>query len=81
MEIRVRGNNIEKAIKDLKNRLSKEGLFKELKTRRFYEKPSVREKRKRTEAKKKKMKIPTWTISVPLRPSSATLQMKKEKDT
>ena len=56
MEIRVRGNNIEKAIKDLKNKLSKEGLFKELKSRRFYEKPSVKENRKRIEAQKKKMK-------------------------
>jgi small subunit ribosomal protein S21 len=56
LEIRVRGNNIEKAIKDLKNKLSKEGLFKELKSRRFYEKPSVKEKRKRIEAQKKKMK-------------------------
>ena len=56
MEIRVRGNNIEKAIKDLKNKLSKEGLFKELKSRRYYEKPSVKEKRKRIEAQKKKIK-------------------------
>ena len=56
MEIRVFGNNIEKAIKDLKIRLQKEGIFKELKNRRFYEKPSVREKRKRIEAQKKKMK-------------------------
>ena len=56
MEIRVRGNNIEKAIKDLKNKLNKEGLFKELKSKRYYEKPSVKEKRKRIEARKKKMK-------------------------
>ena len=56
MEIRVFGNNIEKAIKDLKIRLQKEGIFKELKNRRFYEKPSVREKRKRIEAQKKKIK-------------------------
>lgn len=56
MEIRVRGNNIEKALKDLKNKLSKEGLFKELKARRYYEKPSVKEKRKRIEAQKKKIK-------------------------
>lgn len=56
MEIKVFGNNIEKAIKDLKIRLQKEGIFKELKNRRFYEKPSVREKRKRIEAQKKKIK-------------------------
>jgi len=56
LEVKVHGNNVEKAIRDLKNKLNKEGVFKELKNRRFYEKPSVREKRKRLEARKKKMK-------------------------
>lgn len=56
VEIKVRGSNIEKAIKDLKIKLSKEGVFKELKKRRFYEKPSVKEKRKRIEARKARMK-------------------------
>ncbi|HBH61740.1 MAG TPA: 30S ribosomal protein S21 [Nitrospiraceae bacterium] len=56
MEIKVKGNNIEKAIRDLKLRLQKEGIFKELKNRRYYEKPSVKEKRKRIEARKKRMK-------------------------
>jgi len=56
LEIKVKGNNIEKAIRDLKLRLQKEGIFKELKNRRFYEKPSVKEKRKRIEARKKRMK-------------------------
>jgi len=56
LEIKVYGNNIEKAIKDLKIRLHKEGIFKELKNRRFYEKPSVKEKRKRMESRKRRMK-------------------------
>ncbi|MBI4848413.1 MAG: 30S ribosomal protein S21 [Nitrospirae bacterium] len=56
MEIKVYGKNIEKAIKDLKISLQKEGLFKELKRRRSYEKPSEKEKRKRIEARKKKSK-------------------------
>lgn len=56
MEIRVRGNNIEKALRDLKIKLQKEGIFRELKKRRFYEKPSVKEKRKRIEARKKRAK-------------------------
>ncbi|RJQ21226.1 MAG: 30S ribosomal protein S21 [Nitrospiraceae bacterium] len=56
MEIKVYGNNIEKAIRDLKIGLQKDGLFKELKRRRSYEKPSEKEKRKRIEAKKKKRK-------------------------
>jgi small subunit ribosomal protein S21 len=63
LEIKVFGNNIEKAIKDLKIKLHKEGIFKELKKRRFYEKPSVKEKRKRIEARKKKMKATRFTRS------------------
>ncbi|MGE5751598.1 MAG: 30S ribosomal protein S21 [Nitrospirota bacterium] len=33
-----------------------DGLFRELKNRRFYEKPSLKKKRKRREAQKRKMK-------------------------
>lgn len=56
MEIRVQGNDVERALKSLKNKLQKEGLFKEIKKRKFYEKPSVKKKRKQVEARKKRMK-------------------------
>lgn len=46
-------NNIEKAMKILKRKLIKEGLFKELKLRRYYEKPSEKRKRKLKESIKK----------------------------
>lgn len=52
MEVVVE-NNIEKAMKVLKRKLIKEGLFKELKSRRYYEKPSERKKRKHKESVKK----------------------------
>ena len=52
MEVLV-DNNIEKAMKVLKRKLIKEGLFKELKSRRYYEKPSERRKRKHKESIKK----------------------------
>lgn len=55
MEVIV-DNNIEKAMKILKRKLIKEGLFKELKSRRYYEKPSERKKRKTKEAIKKARK-------------------------
>ncbi|MBI4384906.1 MAG: 30S ribosomal protein S21 [Nitrospinae bacterium] len=54
MEVTVYQNQVEKALKVLKRQMTKEGLLKELKRRRFYEKPSVRKKRKQKEAKKKK---------------------------
>jgi len=56
LEIKVNENNIEGALKVLKRKLAKEGLFKEIKQRRAYEKPSEKEKRKRREARKKRIK-------------------------
>ncbi len=56
MDIKVYGNDIERALKSLKRQLQKEGLFKEIKQRSFFEKPSVKEKRKKREARKKRLK-------------------------
>ncbi len=56
MEIRVDSNDVEKALKLLKRKIQRDGLFRELKNRRFYEKPSLRKKRKRREAQKRKVK-------------------------
>jgi len=56
LDIKVYGNDVEKALKTLKRQLQKDGLFKEIKQRSFYEKPSVKSKRKRREALKKRLK-------------------------
>jgi small subunit ribosomal protein S21 len=40
-------------MKALKIRLAKDGMFRELKRRRFYEKPSVKKKRKQQEARRR----------------------------
>ncbi|MCL5023761.1 MAG: 30S ribosomal protein S21 [Nitrospirae bacterium] len=56
MEIRVNGNDLERALKLLKRQLQKDGLLKELKKRRFYEKPSVKLKTKQREAQKRRAK-------------------------
>jgi small subunit ribosomal protein S21 len=53
LEVKVYDNDIEKALKVLKNKLSKNGFFKELKVRRFYEKPSVKRKRKSRDAQRR----------------------------
>jgi small subunit ribosomal protein S21 len=52
MEVTVE-HNLEKAMKVLKRKMIKEGMFRELKARRFYEKPSERRKRKDKESVKK----------------------------
>jgi small subunit ribosomal protein S21 len=56
LEIKVLGNDVERALKTLKNKLQKEGLFREIKNRKYYEKPSVKKKRKQAEARKRKAK-------------------------
>jgi len=56
LKIRVFNNDIEKAMKDLKRKLSKEGFFAELKERRFYDKPSVKRKKKALKAAKRRSK-------------------------
>src|SRR3970282_238823 len=56
MEIKVFNNNVEKALKVAKKKLAGEGLFRELKRRRFYEKHSVRKKAKQREAQRRRQK-------------------------
>jgi small subunit ribosomal protein S21 len=57
VEVRVQSQNIEKALRDLKKKLQLDGVFGDLKNRRFYEKPSVKKKRKQAEAQKRKRKL------------------------
>jgi len=61
IEITVRDNNVEKALRVLKKKLQKDGLFRELRLRQFYEKPSLKRQRKLKEslrriAKEKRLK-------------------------
>tara|TARA_Y100000768_G_scaffold342708_1_gene287959 strand:- start:52 stop:261 length:210 start_codon:yes stop_codon:yes gene_type:complete len=46
IEVQVRGNNVEKAMRVLKKKLMKDGLMKELRERQYYEKPSLKKQRK-----------------------------------
>ncbi len=56
MEVKVNANNIDRALKLLKREVEKEGLFRDLKNKRFYEKPSVKKRRKQREARKRRIK-------------------------
>ncbi|MDY0061219.1 MAG: 30S ribosomal protein S21 [Myxococcota bacterium] len=56
MEVTVEGDNVDRAINRLKRKMADEGVLKELKKRRFYEKPSVRKKRKQREAERRRRK-------------------------
>ncbi len=53
IEIKVDGA-VERAIGRLKRAMAREGILKEVKNRRYFEKPSVKEKRKRREAERRR---------------------------
>ena len=53
MQITVQDNNVEKAIKLLKRKLTKEGVFRQLKERRWFEKPSDSKRRKQRQARRR----------------------------
>lgn len=56
MEVKVINNNVDKALKVAKKKLAADGLFRELKRRRYYEKPSVKRKAKEREAARRRQK-------------------------
>ena len=53
LQVEVQGS-VERAIGRLKRQMAREGVLKEVKNRRFYEKPSVKDKRKRREAERRR---------------------------
>jgi small subunit ribosomal protein S21 len=57
VKVEVFDNQIEPALKALKKQMRSGGLFKEMKRPAFYETPSVRRKRKRAEARRKRLKV------------------------
>ncbi len=57
LEVEVRNNNLEEALKVLKNKIAKDGILTELKERRHAEKPSEYKRRKYREMLKKLRKL------------------------
>jgi small subunit ribosomal protein S21 len=53
MLIQVRDNDIEQALKALKKKISRDGIFRYLKLCRYYEKPSIKKARKMAEARQR----------------------------
>ena len=49
LTVNVKDNNIEQALRSMKKKLQREGLFKEMKLRKHYEKPSLRKAREKEE--------------------------------
>ena len=57
MEVSVRDNNVEQAIRVLKKKMQREGVFREVKLRNSYEKPSEKKAREKSEAIRRARKL------------------------
>ena len=57
MQVTVRDNNVDQALKVLKKKMQHEGIFREMKLRRSYEKPSERKTREKAEAIRRARKL------------------------
>ncbi len=57
MQVLVRDNNVDQALKALKKKMQREGIFREMKLRNYYEKPSERRVREKAEAVRRARKL------------------------
>ena len=57
MQVLVRDNNVDQALRALKKKMQREGIFREMKMRGHYEKPSEKRARQKAEAVRRARKL------------------------
>lgn len=57
LQVVVRDNNVDQALRALKKKMQREGIFREMKLRNFYEKPSEKRAREKAEAIRRARKL------------------------
>ncbi|MGO4705009.1 30S ribosomal protein S21 [Microvirga sp. 2MCAF38] len=57
MQILVRDNNVDQALRALKKKMQREGIFREMKLRDHFEKPSEKKAREKAEAVRRARKL------------------------
>ncbi|MDC0073655.1 30S ribosomal protein S21 [Alphaproteobacteria bacterium] len=57
MHVSVRDNNVDQALRALKKKMQREGIFREMKLRNYYEKPSEKRAREKAEAIRRVRKL------------------------
>jgi small subunit ribosomal protein S21 len=57
VQVIVRDNNVDQALKALKKKMQREGIFREMKLRNHYEKPSEKKAREKAEAVRRARKL------------------------
>ena len=63
VQVVVRENNVDQALKALKKKMQREGIFREMKMRRHYEKPSEKRAREKAEAIRRTRKLARKRLS------------------
>ena len=75
MQVLVRDNNVDQALKALKKKMQREGIFREMKLRGHYEKPSERKAREKAEAIRRARKLARKKLQreglLPMKPKPA----------
>ena len=76
MQVLVRDNNVDQALKALKKKMQREGIFREMKLRGHYEKPSERKAREKAEAIRRARKLARKRLQreglLPMKPKPTT---------
>jgi small subunit ribosomal protein S21 len=57
VQVQVRDNNVDQALRALKKKLQREGVFREMKLKQHYEKPSIKRAREKAEAVRRARKL------------------------
>lgn len=57
VQVVVRDNNVDQALRVLKKKMQREGIFREMKIRKHFEKPSERKKREKDESVRRHRKL------------------------
>ena len=75
MQVLVRDNNVDQALRALKKKLQREGVFREMKLRGHYEKPSEKKAREKAEAVRRARKLARKKLQreglLPMKPKPA----------
>jgi len=76
VQVLVRDNNVDQALKALKKKMQREGIFREMKLRGHYEKPSERKAREKAEAIRRARKLARKRLQreglLPVKPKPTT---------
>ena len=76
MQVLVRDNNVDQALKALKKKMQREGIFREMKLRGHYEKPSEKKAREKAEAIRRARKLARKKLQreglLPMKPKPVT---------